>query len=267
MTELMMTKRKGRAGEIGLFCEHEVFAEDFAAIKMDSEVKAVVTSPRSAQQLKFFWALMGKVADNCAWIDDKDTAKELVLFHARHVRYFHDQLRGTTEIRSKSISGMNGPDFLRLLRRCVHVVATQFIPGMDAGPERAEIEAMIADRGVPADAPAAAKPPKASRARKTSQEPVLPAAGGGESTEPVDRAPNTADSTGSRPAPSNEAEYLAAARGWISKQIDHEKALAYYESENQIALRAACKLSVGGNKMLRRELATHIEKLNAKATA
>jgi hypothetical protein len=59
--------------------------------------------------------------------------------------------------------------------------------------------------------------------------------------------------------PTTAEEYVSRARQWISKQLNHQVAVDYFDSAEQIALRAACKLSVGQNKMLHRELAQHFE--------
>jgi hypothetical protein len=71
---------------------------------------------------------------------------------------------------------------------------------------------------------------------------------------PAAESPRTA-------GPQTEDEYVAACRSWIEKQADHVKALAYYDSAEQIATRAAIKVKVGTNKMLRRELAEHCQKV------
>lgn len=143
MTDIIMVKRRARAGEVGLFINAEPFEHKFGSIKMDTDLKVSVSVPKSPKQLKFFWALAGKVAENCDWISDKDNAAELILVHARHVRYVHDKLRGTTEIRAKGISDLGGDEFLRLLKRCVYAVETEFLPGMPEGTLKREIEAML----------------------------------------------------------------------------------------------------------------------------
>ncbi len=75
--ELAMTKRAARAGEMGLFVESEVFAEEWSSIKIGSECKAVLTVPATLKYLKFFWALIGKVYDNTdSLFLDKEDCKE-----------------------------------------------------------------------------------------------------------------------------------------------------------------------------------------------
>src|SRR5690349_2245649 len=60
MVELVMRKRAGHAGEIGLFVDSPVWEGELANIKEGAEVKVVATTPRSLRQLKFAWALATK---------------------------------------------------------------------------------------------------------------------------------------------------------------------------------------------------------------
>lgn len=267
MTDLVMRKRAGSAGEVGLFIDSPVFEEDFNHVKMGAEVQVKATTPRSLRQLKFAWALATKIAEGCDWVETKEDAMDFMLIEARHFRRIFDPIRGVAILKPKptNFGAMDGTDYTRLLKRLVHVAVTIMVPGMDDTELRAEIEAMVGPE-TPADAPEPAKAPRASRAKKTNPAPDLPAEGG-EPAGPVEVPPNTDASTGTRPPPSNEAEYLAAARQWISKQTDHGKALEYLDSPAQIELRAACRLSVGAGKMIRRELATHIEKLKGTTDA
>jgi hypothetical protein len=148
--ELVMRKRKALPGEVGLFIESEIWEDAFSAIKMGAECKAIVTVPANLVYLKYFWCLCDKVADNCAWICDKDDAKDKILLEARHAQYFYDHVRERSEIRSKSISNLSGDTWIRLLKRCSYVVTTTFLTGMKENDLKREIEAMIAEK-VPTD--------------------------------------------------------------------------------------------------------------------
>jgi len=91
-TEIVLRKRAStRVGEIGLFCDVEVWEDDFAAVKNDSDVKAVLSQPRSLKQHKFAWALATKVADACDFLDTKEDAMNYMLIEARHARFIYDQ--------------------------------------------------------------------------------------------------------------------------------------------------------------------------------
>lgn len=266
--EILFRKRLGREGEMGLFVETPVFDEEWQSLKIGAEVKAICTVPAHLRYVKFFHALCGKVADNCDWLLDKDDAKERILLEARHFKAVHDPLRNKTEIKAKSVAGLSGDQWIRLLRRCTHVVVTKFIPGMDDNALKAEIEAMIGPE-MPASAPEPPSAPKVARQRKRDPEPSHevqePASGTAGNANPA--APSASPSEDARPAgaPTNEAEYLAAARNWIARQTDHAAALAYLDDTPQIELRAKCRLSVGAGKMIRRELAEHCEKVKPNA--
>ncbi len=183
---------------------------------------------------------------------------DFMLIEAKHFRRIYDPLRKVAILKPKptNFGAMDGAEYTRLLKRIVHVAVTIMIPGMDNAALIAEIEAMVGP-DLPVGEPEPTKPPKASRTRKATQEPVSQPEGGGESAGPV--ADPNSEKAGPRPAPTNEAEYLIAARSWIAKQTDHSAALEYLDSAPQIELRAACKLSVGANKLVRRELAQHFE--------
>lgn len=264
MTELVMRKREGRAGEIGLFVDTEVFEEDFQHIKLGAEVNVKATTPRSLRQLKFAWGLATKIASGCDWVDSKEDCMDFMLIEAKHFRRIFDPLRNVAILKPKptNFGAMDGTEYTRLLKRLVHIAVTVMIPGMDDAAMIAEVEAMVGP-DLAASAPEPAKPQRATRAKKTNPEPVSQAEGGDESAGP-DTAASNPQGAGPRPSPTNEAEYLIAARQWIAKQTDHPKALDYLDSTPQIELRAACKLSVGANKMIRRELAEHFEKLKGK---
>lgn len=143
MVEIIFRKRQGHAGEMGLFVESPVFEEEWSSLKIGAEVKAECTVPAHLGYLKFFHLLVDKVADNCDWLLDKADAKERILLEARHYKTVHDPLRNKTEIKARSVAGLSGDNWIRLLRRCSFVVAAKFIPGMDENDLKAEIEKMI----------------------------------------------------------------------------------------------------------------------------
>lgn len=242
MTEIIFIKRAGHQGEVGLFVDTPVFEEEWQSLKFGAEVKADCVVPANLKYLKFYWAMCGKVADNCDWLIDKREASDRILLEARHFKTVFDPLRNRAEVKPKSVAGLSGDTWIRLLRRCTHVVITKFLPGMEENVLKAEIEKMI---GMDVFAPVSKSQPRGGDGEK------LP--------EPL---PHSTDAPAAdRPSgPTNSAEYLKACRGWISKQRDQAVALDYYDCAEQVALRVACKLSVGENKSLRRELLMHFEK-------
>lgn len=262
MTEIPM-KRDGSH----LVPADAVAAEMLAEVPANTGVMVTVKVPRNLRQFRLAWALADIISKSVDWLPDRETAMDWLKIKSRHVRMITDPRSGNVAIVPKSIAfaSLDQAGFARLLNRMIYVTTTEIIPGLEESSLRAELESIVGIDTVPADAPAAAKPPKASRGRKTSQEPVLPAEGGGETPRP-DSDAHTVAPVG-RPSPSNEAEYVTACRSWLVKQTDHMAAVEYLDSAPQIELRAKCRVSVGMNKGLRRELATHIEKLKGTADA
>lgn len=146
MTELVLRKRIGRPGEMGLFVESPVFQEEWESIRIGAEVEAECTVPEEAKYRKFFFALCGLLAQNCDWIESKDDAKEKLLLECRHATYHHDKLRGKVEIRPKTTRNLSSDQWIRLLKRASYAVTTKFIPGMPENDLRNEIMNMIGDQ-------------------------------------------------------------------------------------------------------------------------
>ena len=147
MTEIIFTKRAARPGEIGLFVDYPIWDEEWSSIRVGAEVVAECTVPETAKYRKFFYALVGKLADNVDWLNgDKEFAKEQLLLECRHATFHVDKLRGKTEIRPKTTRNLSSDQWIRLLRRASHAVSAKFIPGMSDNELKREIEAMIGER-------------------------------------------------------------------------------------------------------------------------
>jgi len=147
MSEIIFRKRVAKPGEVGLFVESPIWENEWSSIRLGVEVVAECSVPETAKYRKFFYALCGKIAENCDWLDgDKDAAKEQLLLECRHVTYHHDRLRNKTEIRAKSVKNLSSDQWIRLLRRASHVVVTKFIPGMPENDLTREITLMIGDQ-------------------------------------------------------------------------------------------------------------------------
>lgn len=278
MVEIIFTKRIAKAGEMGLFLDNQVFLEEWQSLKIGAEVKAECTVPANLRYLKFFWALIGKVADNSPdnFLDKQDCA-DRILIEARHYKAVYDNLRDKTEIKAKSIAGLSGDTWIRLLKRVTWVVTDKFLPGMDTNALKAEIEAMIGpDTAASAPREAAApKRRKAPAAPKASPEPPQAATDHNPTPAQSDRKEEQAAGEGDtgpiadpgRAGPTNESEYIAACRAWIAKQTaSHVDARAYFEGDHHVALRQKCGVGIGTRNLLRRELAEKYEQgeTNAK---
>lgn len=146
MVAIVMRKRKARwPGEVGLFAENEIAADDFAHVKMDAEVRAVVTTPRSLAQLKWAWAFAQKIADACDWLNSKEQAMDFMLIEAGHFDRIRDPIRNFTIIRPKptNFGSMDGAAYTSLLNKMVHVAVSFIVPGLDENMLKREIEAMV----------------------------------------------------------------------------------------------------------------------------
>lgn len=283
MVELIFRKRVALPGEVGLFVETEIFSDEFASLPMGAEVKAECTVPANLKYLRFFFALLSKIVDNSPddrFLDREDCRHELLLA-ARHYKAVHDPLRNKTELRPRSIAGLSADTWIRLLRRCTHVVITNYLPGMEEGALKAEISTMLgmdvfapqpkgkADvqdrKGAPQDARGSDHHAEKAEERgpeRVSVQDVRGLASGqrqqGEQGAVEDRPASEPSRTA---GPQTEDEYVIACRKWIEKQTDHVTALQYYDGTDQIAMRVYLKIKVGTNKMLRRELAEHCAKI------
>ncbi len=249
----MRKRAAASAGEIGLFIETEVFEEDFGHVKMGAEVQVKATTPRSLRQLKFAWTLAGKIADGCDWVESKEDCMDFMLIEAKHFRRIYDPLRKVAILKPKptNFGAMDGTDYTRLLKRIVHVATTIMIPGMNDADLIAEVEAMVGP-DLATHEPVPAKPPRASRARKSNPGPVSQREGGEQTARP-DADTQTSAPAG-RPAPSNEAEYLTACRSWLQKQTNRFAAFDHFNGETHRKMRLDLKISTGARKMLEREI-------------
>jgi len=149
MTDLVMTKRAGRQGEVGLFIDSEIWEEGFQAITMGGEVTVKATMPRNLKQHKFAWALATKLAELCSSGDERLTKEDMMdhlLVEARHYRKVWDPLRKKVELKPKptNFGAMDGVAYTRLLNRIKYVAVTHLIPGLDPSELKREVEAMLA---------------------------------------------------------------------------------------------------------------------------
>ena len=270
MTDLVMRKRAGAAGEVGLFIDSPVFEDDFAHIKAGAEVQVKATTPRSLRQLKFAWALATKIAEGCDWVESKEDCMDFMLIEARHFRRIFDPLRNVAVLKPRptNFGAMDGTEYTRLLKRLTHVAVTIMIPGMDDTALKAEIEAMIGPDIQP-DPPDAK--PRATRAKKSDAKPPPADASdpqkGGQDAAGVDRVQENEGPPPSRlgAAPQNEEEYIAGCRAWLRKQSERFPTFDYFNSESHRKMRIDLKVSTTSRKMLEREIGEHFDAIDKKA--
>ncbi len=145
--EIVLRKRAAKAGEIGLFCDHEIFSEEWSSIPRDVDVKAELSVPSTLKYMRFFRALCGLLAQNCDWLNgDPEFAKEQLLLECRHATYHHDKLRNKTEIKAKTTRNLTADQWIRLLSRARFAVEQKFLPGTPTSAIKTQIEEMISEK-------------------------------------------------------------------------------------------------------------------------
>ncbi len=243
-----------------------VSAEMLAEIPTTKDLLVTVKVPRNLRQFRLAWALADIVAKSVDWLPDRESAMDWLKIKSRHVRMIQDPLRGTVAIVPKSISfaSLDQTGFARLLNRMVYVTTTEIIPGLAEGTLRAELEAIAGIDTVPASEPETAKPPKAANRKKANVDPVS-VAGGGETGTVGAEPPNTDAPTGGRLSPTNESEYVAAARSWLKNQTDRYAAFDWFNGERHRQMRLDLKISTGTRKQLEREIGEYFDEKDKAA--
>jgi hypothetical protein len=166
----------------------EVSADQIRLIPTTKSLLVEVKTPRNVRQFKLAWALAQKVSEAVDFLHDREDAMDWLKIKARHVRMLQNPRTKQVAIIPKSIAFASlGQDaFARVFNRMVWITCNEIIPGLQEGPLRAELEAMVGIEA-PASPPDA---PKASEATKgaPSQE-TAPAASGGLWTGPPPTTP------------------------------------------------------------------------------
>jgi hypothetical protein len=139
--EIYLRKRVARPGEIGLFLETQIYEEEWASIKLGSEVDAKLSVPIDERYRKAFHALCGLLAEAVELFGgSKDFAKEQLLLQCRHLTYHYDKFRDKTELRAKTTANLDSDGWRRLLKRADYVIETEYLPGIPPGSLRDELE-------------------------------------------------------------------------------------------------------------------------------
>jgi hypothetical protein len=145
--ELFGVKRAAKAGEVGIFFDSPVFADDFTTIKLGAELRVQITTERNLRMLAFVWALAGKISDNSDAYLDKEDAMDNVPYglkcRAKHAKAVVDPVTGEVVVKPLSLKHLDREAFKRLLDRMIYVTCTEIIPGMEPGKLTDEIEAML----------------------------------------------------------------------------------------------------------------------------
>ena len=141
--ELSLNKRPAkRVGEIGLFSDSEVFADDFALLPTDQEIWGELRTTKNLKLLRFLWALATMLAKG-GLFENKDIAMDQLRIAAKFARFSTDA-KGRVVIVPRSLARASGTTLSRLADRMVYIVCQDLLPDMTESKLRDEIERMIA---------------------------------------------------------------------------------------------------------------------------
>lgn len=142
--EIILTKRGALSkGEVGLFANNQMAADDLAVIASGSDVIAKCSTPRHIAQLKYLWALATKVAECRDDILDKDDAMSILKRRSRFVKFAMDPATGEMGLREKSLARLGSEDLRRLTNRMIHVTCAEIVPGIEEAKLRDELLRMV----------------------------------------------------------------------------------------------------------------------------
>ena len=115
-----------------------------------AEGKAVMVDierPRNPKQHKLFWALMKILRDNCAEFegDDLEEIAKQIKIDCGAVDWFVHKASGVKFGTPQSIAfaSMKQEKFARFLNRAIHVITTQYLPGVSSEAVRERLEDMV----------------------------------------------------------------------------------------------------------------------------
>lgn len=247
MSEMIMVKRKARAGEVGLFVAGEVFEDEFSHIKMDQQVSVKATVEAHAKYLRTSWRIANLVCDASEDFDTPEDARDHILIECRHFKRVHDKLRNKAELKPKPTRTLDGTEWLKLIKRMVHVAVTIYgIPEDEIFRGQHDYRSEPANEPPPHDV---APEGPAEAAQRPDPEPV---------TKPAPKAPAAPKSGAADPdsiwdedrLPENSAEYHRYCRARIAQETDGASMLVWWNGDEQWNLRSHLKIGVGDRKLL-----------------
>lgn len=249
--EIIMVKRKARAGEVGLFVAGEVFEDEFSLIKMDQQVSVKATVEAHAKYNRLSWHIANLVCDASENFDHPDEARDSILIDCRHFKRVHDKLRDKAELKPKPTRTLDGPEWLKLVKRMVHVATTQYgIPEAEIFRGQHDYRSDPANEPPPHDTiPEGPAEPvnKPVAATKPNPAPKAPAAPKAAAVDPgavwnEDRLPV------------DQGEYHRYVRARLAAETDGASMLTWFNSDEQWNLRTTLKISIGDRKLLERQI-------------
>jgi hypothetical protein len=140
MTDIVM--RKGMAG---LFPTDEAGENTLGDIKMGDAVKVKITRPRNIQHHRLFFAMCNLVANNTDAVRDTDELVFRLKIATGHCReLMRDDGTVLYEPQSISFASMSQDEFNDFYKKCVDIICTRLIPGMEREDLQNEVLAMVA---------------------------------------------------------------------------------------------------------------------------
>lgn len=291
MVELVLRKRRARAGEIGLFLESDVFEEEWGLIKMDTDVDVQATQRGTERHLKFSHVIAKWVADcNGEDFADAQDARDALLIECKHVRRKFDKLRDKAELVPKPTRDLDLTAWARLIKlMAYHAVATfnvppekfereapQYMQQPEPPPhteipdspahnarilrEAVEAEEATAENEAAADRPEPARRDMDDGEDEPAPEPDLPpAAAAAKPDTPPDREPITWTVTmAGEPdwridLPGDRGMYAAYARGKLALFTDGAAWMIFWNSDDEWHRRKACGFGLTDRKEIERQ--------------
>lgn len=113
------------------------FGKEYAA-------KLTSAKPRSVQQNKFYWALLGKVVENQRHYRRSEQLHIWIKVRLGYVEemVFHDN-RTATKVSSTAFDKMDNHDFRQYMDAAIDVLVTEIIPGLKRTALIREVENML----------------------------------------------------------------------------------------------------------------------------
>lgn len=103
-----------------------------------------LTRPRNPQHHRLYWALLNMVVENSEMFEDAEQLHFMLKIATGHVREFvNHEGKVFYEPKPTDFASMGQDDFNAYFDKCIRVICTRVIPGMDDQALRAEALEMV----------------------------------------------------------------------------------------------------------------------------
>jgi hypothetical protein len=142
-----LTKRRALyKGEIGMFADNEISANDIANFPLDSEIMHTMSQPKNIMALRFLWGLVHKVQQNTDYWLDRYKAMEFLLHKINYTRVVIDfETKKPKEV-PRSLAKAGNEELRLVTDRIADFVCAEVIPGMAKDDLIREIKEMLGER-------------------------------------------------------------------------------------------------------------------------